>query len=634
MKKDLLKTLVHKQFALRFVVIAISGFTICHLLSDSTNAATTLQTTTAKETPDPYFNQPIKPRTWPVDSKSLNTSPAESSDFQIVLPNQPSIDNPPAPLSGFVAERKPQKGPVIVPPLREAAHWVAPKTPVSGGVRVATNHTTQTGGNNFSLVSPSQPSDSIPNTIIREQPQTPPRSFTATPVETGTIGATSQSPENSFAFNKTTPPGTETDNSFTSNAFTNNAVSDISFSPTAPKTETKSDFTLKQNSNFNTSTTNNDFGSKPKTAQSLSAPGLWNDGNAEVTGTPAAQPNFVSTNQPPRQEVNSRGRRSFEPSKVMAIVGGEPIFVGDMMFEINQLIEKFMPTAPEDIKQRERQKLIPRILPKFVEGKLLYHGMLAELPDEVDVEKVLEQASAEFDEKALGPMIKNSGLKSAGEFDAHLRAQGSSLRNLRRSWGRDQLTKYFLGQQLQVTTEVTHQQMLDEYRKNFAIYEIKGKARWEQLMIRFDRSDSPAAAKKQIAALGDQVVYGANFAAVAKKGSHGFSASEGGQHDWTSRGALVLKEIDNAIFELPIGELSDIIETANGYHIVRVIERTDDHYTPFLEAQVEIKKRILDEQRKAAFDKHLAKLKKEIPVEYPFDAEALMAEAKQGLQTR
>ena len=307
---------------------------------------------------------------------------------------------------------------------------------------------------------------------------------------------------------------------------------------------------------------------------------------------------------------------SFEAGKVLALVGSEPIFVGDLMFDINQMIERFMPGAPEDIKERERQKMIPQLLPRFVESKILFLGTLRMLPEGVDVDKVLEQASQEFDEKALDKMIKGSGLKSSTEFDANLRAMGSSLRQLRKSWGQDQLTKYFLSQQLKVKAEVTHQEMLDSYHENIAAYEMPAKCRWEQVMIRFDRSSSRAAAKASIVELGNQIVYGANLAAVARKSSHGFLASDGGKHDWTTQGALVLKEIDEAIFSLPVGELSDIIESRDGYHVIRVIERTEATRKPFLEAQVEIKQRIEAEKRQQAFDKHVEKLKSEIPVEY------------------
>jgi len=77
-----------------------------------------------------------------------------------------------------------------------------------------------------------------------------------------------------------------------------------------------------------------------------------------------------------------------------------------------------------------------------------------------------------------------------------------------------------------------------------------------------------------------------------------------------------LEEIDKAIFSLPIGELSDLIETQRGFHIVRVTDREQASRTSFLDAQIDIKKAIEGEKRKAAYDKYVDKLRKEIPVEY------------------
>ena len=163
---------------------------------------------------------------------------------------------------------------------------------------------------------------------------------------------------------------------------------------------------------------------------------------------------------------------------------------------------------------------------------------------------------------------------------------------------------------------VTHQEMLDDYLSNKEKYAVRARSKWEQIMVRFDKHDSRNAAKKKIAELGNQVIYGASLKEIAKKESDGFRASDGGQHDWTGKGALVLKEIDKAIFDLPVGELSDIIESRDGYHIVRVIERNEASYTPFTEAQLEIKKRIKNDKLNAAFEKHLESVKERIPVEY------------------
>ncbi len=294
--------------------------------------------------------------------------------------------------------------------------------------------------------------------------------------------------------------------------------------------------------------------------------------------------------------TDSPNVETFEPTQLLAMVGSEPIFVGDVLFEVNQMIERFMGNAPESVKEAERKKIVPKILPKFVDSKLLYIGTLEMLPEEADVDKILEQAGEEFDEKALPRMIESAGLKTANEFDAQLRAQGSSLRKMRLSWSQEQLTKYFLSQQLKSDSEVTHQEMLDNYRSRLAEYELPAKSKWEQVMIRFDRVGSREEARKQIVELGNQIVYGANLSAIAKKSSHGFRAANGGQHDWTSKGALVLKELDEAIFSLPVGELSEIIETPDGFHLVRVLERTEQSRKPFLEAQVDIKEQLLEER--------------------------------------
>jgi peptidyl-prolyl cis-trans isomerase SurA len=116
--------------------------------------------------------------------------------------------------------------------------------------------------------------------------------------------------------------------------------------------------------------------------------------------------------------------------------------------------------------------------------------------------------------------------------------------------------------------------------------------------------------------LGNQVVYGASLAAVAEKSSHGFTAHRGGSYEWTTKGSLVNKAVDAAIFELPLNELSEIIESDLGLHIVRVVEREDERYVPFVEVQTEIKEALINKKREANFQEHVAKLRDVIPVEY------------------
>ena len=315
------------------------------------------------------------------------------------------------------------------------------------------------------------------------------------------------------------------------------------------------------------------------------------------------------------------GSETFERTQLLALVGGEPIFVGDTLLEVNQLIEQHMAEAPEKVKVKARRDLIKKILPKLVNEKMMYVGALQELPEEANIEDIVQSAAKEFDEKALPDLLKKVKVKDAGDYDRLLRSMGSSLRKRRDSWAREQLTRYFVSEKLNVNKEITHQQLLDEYRANLETYKIAEKSKWEQIMVRFDRFTDRDEASEQIVEIGNRIVNGASLSAVAKKESHGFRADKGGQHDWTGRDALVLKELDEAIFTLPIGKLSDVIETRDGLHIVRVIDRQEAGIKPFTEAQIDIKNRLKEKMRNDAFENHLADLKKRVPVEYfPFDS--------------
>src|SRR5690606_235465 len=117
--------------------------------------------------------------------------------------------------------------------------------------------------------------------------------------------------------------------------------------------------------------------------------------------------------------------------------------------------------------------------------------------------------------------------------------------------------------------------------------------KWEELMIRFDRSGGDRnAAWRALAEMGNEVwsqvsanpgVRGPVFAAVAKAKSHGFTASEGGLQE-TTIGSLKCDDLNTALTTLEIGRLSDCIESEQGFHLIRVLERKEAGRTPFTEA--------------------------------------------------
>ncbi|MFZ1080921.1 MAG: peptidylprolyl isomerase, partial [Candidatus Kryptoniota bacterium] len=86
------------------------------------------------------------------------------------------------------------------------------------------------------------------------------------------------------------------------------------------------------------------------------------------------------------------------------------------------------------------------------------------------------------------------------------------------------------------------------------------------------RADAYSEAK----AILDSLRNGADFAEFAKKYSQDpGSASSGGDLGWANRGQFVL-EFEHAVYALKPGEISDIVETQFGLHIIQLVERRGD----------------------------------------------------------
>ena len=104
----------------------------------------------------------------------------------------------------------------------------------------------------------------------------------------------------------------------------------------------------------------------------------------------------------------------------------------------------------------------------------------------------------------------------------------------------------------------------------------------------------------------------------------------GGVRDWTTKGSLASEQVDRALFGLPVGQLSPIIESKSGYHIIRVTERQEPTRTPFLEAQKEVSEKIRQERTRKQYGEYVTRVRKQFPVWTIFDGPSAKPKAGDG----
>ncbi len=100
------------------------------------------------------------------------------------------------------------------------------------------------------------------------------------------------------------------------------------------------------------------------------------------------------------------------------------------------------------------------------------------------------------------------------------------------------------------------------------------------------------------------------FEKLAKKYSVAPEAKKGGDMGWYEKGDLPT-EMENVVFSLSPGEISQVVKTALGYHIFRLDRKQRGRMLTFGEVRDEIKRKLLEEKREEKLKEWLDNLKKE-----------------------
>ena len=343
----------------------------------------------------------------------------------------------------------------------------------------------------------------------------------------------------------------------------------------------------------------------------------------------------------------------FQPAETAARVGDQFIFMGELLGDANITIalgtgvdRQSLTAEQQATVDIQRKPLIEQLLSAAIDRKRLYIEFLRTIPAEKldealasiggkvsdnfseNLFKMLDRVNSLPTEEyptlirqearlfRLAYLMKQRNLTSLGQLETVLRANGSSLEKQKDAYAERLLGQQQLREAINRDPEVTHVEILNYYKEHPEEFHVLAQAKWRQITVRFNRCSSRQQAGEMIAAIGNELALGgAPFWAVAKRSSHDPRAQEGGLHDWTEQGDLeVSQQIDATVFQIPLNQLSRIIQDAEGLHIVIVLDRKDAHMIPFNDAQVDIKTALQNKKRSDALTKYVARIKEQIPV--------------------
>jgi peptidyl-prolyl cis-trans isomerase D len=167
------------------------------------------------------------------------------------------------------------------------------------------------------------------------------------------------------------------------------------------------------------------------------------------------------------------------------------------------------------------------------------------------------------------------------------------------------------------------------YRDNITQFTTPEQVRASHILLKTEGKDE-AAVKAKAEDLLKQIRGGADFGALAKKYSEDeVSAKQSGDLDYFGRGRMV-KQFEDVAFSLEPGQISDVVKTPFGFHIIKVVDRKPEATRP-LEA---VRQQIADQLAYERAQSQATALAEEIGKQLKTAADLDKAAAAHGLTTQ
>ena len=260
--------------------------------------------------------------------------------------------------------------------------------------------------------------------------------------------------------------------------------------------------------------------------------------------------------------------------RIVAVVGTHPILASQLEEEIVQLQAQGRPLPPDSA---GRTKLRRDVLDQMVEEELLVQQAQRDTNVKVTEQEVLDQVEQSYQNV-------RKQFSSETDFRDQLRAARFGSVEEWRRWLADQQRRTLFARRLIEAQQQkgklrpippTEAQMRDFWEENKSQQPRRpATVSFRQIVIR-PAPDSVAKerARRRADSLVVELRKGADFAAAAKRFSaDSASAAQGGELGWFRRGVMV-KEFEDVAFNLRPGEISPVVETMFGFHIIK-LERT------------------------------------------------------------
>ena len=333
------------------------------------------------------------------------------------------------------------------------------------------------------------------------------------------------------------------------------------------------------------------------------------------SGCQKKAPSASGTGAPAQAPASSTPAEQPKADKLAVTVNGSPIMESQVQryldLEYKPLLAKYAAQAPQLAVQQEK------MFRENITQNLITRQLLEEQAKQANIEVTPAELTAE-----MTTQLSNANPpQTIEEYKKALEDEGGDFEVTKKNLT-DRLKYHKLfDSKFAATMKATDADAKKYYDENAKEFQVPEQVRASHILVRpLDPNTDPNQAKAQAKAKAEDLLKkvkgGADFAAVAKESSDCPSKEQGGDLGLFTRDKMV-KPFADAAFAMKVGDISDLVETPFGYHIIKVTEHHDPNQITFEKAKTDILSQLTDQKMQESIDAYVKSLRESAKIVFP-----------------
>jgi peptidyl-prolyl cis-trans isomerase SurA len=276
-------------------------------------------------------------------------------------------------------------------------------------------------------------------------------------------------------------------------------------------------------------------------------------------------------------------------NRIVATIDGEPV----TLFELESFTEQAQRRAGAgaEVATDQRAMLDVLVLEKIMKRQVEAQGV----------------AASEQQIDAYVASIRERNNLSDAQLKEALAQQGLTWEQYRAQVRADIERAALINKEIRSKVSVSPEEIERYYKEHLDEFPTPARVR-ARLISRLVPAGASAEQKAEVRdeteRIRKQAAAGKNFAELAQAHSQGPGAADGGDVGEVARGQMQ-PEFEQAAFALKAGEVSEVIETASGYHILEVEKREGEAHQPLAEVSDAIREKLYQEHLEDRYQRWL-----------------------------